>query len=188
MEGLTIKQQNGFTYFVYDKPRENSEEKTVIIGENREDELRNVIGYNCIYRYVIKTGCWQRFPVEYSNLVFNVVQTSKYHEQLVARIKPLGQQFSDLEQLSNQNKLLLPSISKEEHIDLSSLTILEDVVDYDSRSKFNGLSPPPIAPRRSRQNSTCSTQSSVRCASFVPPAAAPVRRRRVIKSILSHVQ
>jgi hypothetical protein len=34
-----------------------------------------------------------------------------------------------------------------------------------SRTKFSGLSPPPVAPRRSRQNSACSTQSSVRYAS-----------------------
>ncbi|CAF1548398.1 unnamed protein product, partial [Adineta steineri] len=138
----------------------------------------NVIGYNCIYRYDITTGCWERFPVEYSNLVYNVVRISNYNEQMVTRIKPLDQQFFDLEQFSNQNKLTLPSISKEEHIP-------EDVVDYGSRSEFNGLVPPPFAPRRSRQNSTC----SVRYASFVPPpAAAPVPRRRVIESILLHVQ
>jgi len=69
----------------------------------------------------------------------------------------------------------------EHGIDLSSLTIPEDdeqqkpvkdVVDYGlhafvtgSRSKFSGLAPPPVAPRRSRQNSACSTQSSVRYAS-----------------------
>lgn len=60
----------------------------------------------------------------------------------------------------------------------TSLTIPEDdeqqkdIVDYGfhsfitgSRSKFSGLAPPPVAPRRSRQNSTCSTQSSVRYAS-----------------------
>ncbi len=61
----------------------------------------------------------------------------------------------------------------------TSTTILEDdeqpqkdIVDYGfhglitgSRSKFSGLAPPPVAPRRSRQNSACSTQSSVRYAS-----------------------
>ncbi|CAF3971059.1 unnamed protein product, partial [Adineta steineri] len=63
--------------------------------------------------------------------------------------------------------------------------IPEDVVDYGSRSEFNDLVPPPVAPRRSRQNSAC----SVRYASFGPlPAAAPVRRCRVIESILLHVQ
>ncbi|CAF1451335.1 unnamed protein product [Adineta steineri] len=154
------------------------EHRTVIIGENREDKQGNVIGYNCIYRYDITTGCWQRYPVEYSNVLFNRIRISNYNEQMVIRIKPLDQQFSDLEQLSNQNKLPLPTISKEEHIP-------EDVVDYGSRSEFNGLVPPPFAPRRSRQNSAC----SVRYASFVPPpAAAPVRRRRVIESILLHVQ
>ncbi|CAF1024638.1 unnamed protein product [Adineta steineri] len=151
--------------------------KTVIIGENREDKQRNVIGYNCIYRYDITTGCWQRFPAEYSNLVFNRVRVSNYQEQLVTVIKPLHEQFSDLEQLSNQNKLTLPSISKEERIP-------EDIVDYGSRSELNSLAPPPVASRRSRQNSTC----SVRYASFVPLAAAPVRRRCVIESILLHVQ
>ncbi|CAF3947871.1 unnamed protein product [Adineta steineri] len=122
MEGLTIKQQNGFTYFVYDKPQENSEQRTVIIGENREDKQGNVIGYNCIYRYDITIGY--------------------------------------LEQLSNQNKLTLPSISKEEHIP-------EDVIDYGSRSEFNDLAPPLVAPRRSRQNSACSicSTSSSTCSS-----------------------
>jgi hypothetical protein len=60
----------------------------------------------------------------------------------------------------------------------TSLTIPEDgipqndVADYGfhsfmtgSRPKFSGLAPPPVAPRRSRQNSACSTQSSVRYAS-----------------------
>ncbi|CAF1225432.1 unnamed protein product [Adineta steineri] len=74
------------------------------------------------------------------------------------------QQNNDLEQLSNQNKLTLPSISKEKHIP-------EDVVDYGSRSELNGLAPPLVAPRR-----------------IPPPASAPVRRRRVIQSILLHVQ
>ena len=48
----------------------------------------------------------------------------------------------------------------------------KDTVDYGfhslitgSRPKFTGLMPPPVAPRRSRQNSACSTQSSVRYAS-----------------------
>jgi hypothetical protein len=48
----------------------------------------------------------------------------------------------------------------------------KDIVDYGfhsfmtgSRPKFSGLAPPPVAPRRSRQNSACSTQSSVRYAS-----------------------
>lgn len=47
-----------------------------------------------------------------------------------------------------------------------------DTIDYGlcsfitgSRPKFTGLIPPPVAPRRSRQNSACSTQSSVRYAS-----------------------
>jgi len=82
-----------------------------------------------------------------------------------------------------------------------SLTIPEDdeqqkdIVDYGfhsfitgSRSKFSGLVPPPVAPRRSRQNSACSTQSSVRYASFVPPPTAPVRQRRVIASINLYVE
>ncbi|CAF4416362.1 unnamed protein product, partial [Adineta steineri] len=70
---------------------------------------------------------------------------------MVTRIKPLDQQFFDLEQLSNQNKRTLPSISKEEHIP-------EDVVDYGSRSKLNSLAAPPVAPRQSRQNSACSVR------------------------------
>jgi hypothetical protein len=38
----------------------------------------------------------------------------------------------------------------------------------DARPKSSGLVPPPVAPRRSRQNSACSTtQSSVRYASYV---------------------
>jgi len=51
--------------------------------------------------------------------------------------------------------------------------IIKDSIDYgfhefitNSRNnKFSGLAPPPVAPRRSRQNSACSTQSSVRYAS-----------------------
>lgn len=57
-----------------------------------------------------------------------------------------------------------------------------------SRSKYSSLYPPPVAPRRSRQNSACSTQSSVRYASFFPPPTAPIRRKRVVESILLHVQ
>ncbi|CAF4532905.1 unnamed protein product, partial [Rotaria magnacalcarata] len=70
----------------------------------------------------------------------------------------------------------------------------EDFVDYGlrsliagSRPKFSGLVPPPVAPRRSRQNSAFS-QSSVRYASFIPPPTAPIRRRRVIESIHLHVE
>jgi hypothetical protein len=70
------------------------------------------------------------------------------------------------------------------HHPSASLTILEDdeqqkstnylekdILDYgfhsfitSSRPKFSALAPPPVAPRRSRQNSACSTQSSVRYA------------------------
>ncbi|CAF4580382.1 unnamed protein product [Rotaria socialis] len=70
----------------------------------------------------------------------------------------------------------------------------EDFVDFGlhslitgSRPKFSGLVPPPVAPRRSRQNSAFS-QSSVRYASFIPPSTAPIRRRRVIESIHLHVE
>lgn len=89
-----------------------------------------------------------------------------------------------------------------QHIPKSSLAIpedddiIKDSLDYgfhgfitNSRNnKFSGLAPPPVAPRRSRQNSACSTQSSVRYASFMPPPSAPVRRRRVIESIIIYVQ
>ena len=64
------------------------------------------------------------------------------------------------------------------HQTSTSITIPEDdeqpkdYLDYGfhsfitgSRPKFSGLAPPPVAPRRSRQNSACSTQSSVRYAS-----------------------
>jgi len=77
----------------------------------------------------------------------------------------------------------------------SCQTLSKEVVDYGlrslingSRPKCSGLYPPPVAPRRSRQNSACSTQSSVRYASFFPPPTAPVRRRRVVESILLHIQ
>ncbi|CAF3575851.1 unnamed protein product [Adineta steineri] len=221
MEALTIKQQNEIYPLVnmfeetseqfdpnvdYDCLRKYDENNThfsmAIIVENRDDEQEHVIGYNCIYHYDthrvkleydIAIGCWKIFPEELSNILFNDIQTLKLNEQIELIIKRLDQQFFDLEQHLYQNKL--PSISKEEHIELSSLTIPEDVVDYGlhsfisgSRSKFSGLAPPPVAPRRSRQNSACSTQSSVRYASFVPPPTAPVRRRRVIESILLHVQ
>jgi len=95
----------------------------------------------------------------------------------------------EIDQIKNENnKMSMPtSIFKEEDrmkfnnnesIELTSLTIPEDdeqqkdIVDYGlhsfitgSRPKFSGLAPPPVAPRRSRQNSACSTQSSVRYAS-----------------------
>ena len=65
------------------------------------------------------------------------------------------------------------------HQPSTSLTIPEDdeqqkdITDYGfpafitgaRNNKFIGLAPPPVAPRRSRQNSACSTQSSVRYAS-----------------------
>ncbi|CAF4538214.1 unnamed protein product [Rotaria sp. Silwood2] len=72
--------------------------------------------------------------------------------------------------------------------------IEKDFVDYSlhslincSRPKFTGLAPPPVAPRRSRQNSAFS-QCSLRYASFIPPPTAPTRQRRVIESIHLDVQ
>ena len=44
---------------------------------------------------------------------------------------------------------------------------------HGSRSKYPCLAPP-VAPRRSRQNSACSTQSSVRYASYVPSLSLPL--------------
>jgi hypothetical protein len=95
----------------------------------------------------------------------------------------------EIDQIKNENKMpISASIFQEENgtkyinneltTHQTSLTIPEDdeqqkdIVDYGfhsyvtgSRSKFSGLAPPPVAPRRSRQNSACSTQSSVRYAS-----------------------
>ncbi len=81
----------------------------------------------------------------------------------------------EIDQIKNDNnQMSMPaSIALTSH-----LTIPEDdeqqkdIVDYGfqsfitgNRSKFSGLAPPPVAPRRSRQNSACSTQSSIRYAS-----------------------
>jgi hypothetical protein len=44
---------------------------------------------------------------------------------------------------------------------------IDDVHSFitDSHSNLRDIAPPPVAPRRSRQNSTCSTQSSAQYAS-----------------------
>lgn len=67
-----------------------------------------------------------------------------------------------LELTSHQRSLTIPEDDEQQ----------KDIVDYGfhslvtgNRPKFSGLAPPPVAPRRSRQNSACSTQSSVRYAS-----------------------
>lgn len=66
-------------------------------------------------------------------------------------------------------RLIIPEDDEDEK---SSSNVSKDVLDYGYRSLLNGsrlkssgLHPPPVAPRRSRQNSACSTQSSVRYAS-----------------------
>jgi hypothetical protein len=48
-------------------------------------------------------------------------------------------------------------VNRENHVD-------DDIRSFitDSHPKSSGAVPPPVAPRRSRQNSACSTQSSVR--------------------------
>jgi len=152
------------------------------------------------------------------NSIFYDIQFLTLDQQIQIIIKRCDQHFYEIDRIKNErqyeNKLLISaSTFKEEngikyvnneltsHQTSMSLTIPEDdeqqkdIVDYGfhsfitgSRSKFSGLPPPPVAPRRSRQNSACSTQSSVRYASFFPPPTAPIRRRRVISSILLHVQ
>jgi hypothetical protein len=67
-----------------------------------------------------------------------------------------------IELTTHQTSLMIPEDDEKQ----------KDIVDYGFHSfvtgyrpKFSGLAPPPVAPRRSRQNSACSTQSSVRYAS-----------------------
>jgi len=78
----------------------------------------------------------------------------------------------------NKNKTSIPSsvLKKGNQLFLhqtpTTLTIHEDVeqqqkdeVNDNLHSSFSNSAPPPVAPRLSRQNSACSTQSSVRYAS-----------------------
>jgi hypothetical protein len=58
--------------------------------------------------------------------------------------------------------------TEEEDSNSSEKDVFDDVFYSsiaDSRPKFSDQTPPPVAPRHSRQNSGCSTQSSVRYAS-----------------------
>jgi hypothetical protein len=79
--------------------------------------------------------------------------------------------FKENKQLTlHQTPLAIPE--DDEQLQKSINDLEKDVVDFGfhsfvtgSRPKFSGLAPPPVAPRRSRQNSACSTQSSVRYAS-----------------------
>jgi hypothetical protein len=155
-----------------------------IIFEKQEEQQEQPIGYNCIYHYKlhkiqlefnIKNSLWKIISIEYFdeklNSIFDDIQFFTLDQQIEIIIKRLDQYFSCLEidEIKNELTSYQPS---------TSLTIPEDdeqqkdIVDYGfhsfitgSRSKFSGLQPPPVAPRRSRQNSACSTQSSVRYAS-----------------------
>ena len=82
--------------------------------------------------------------------------------------------FKEEDGIKYNNKELIPlqQILTSATIPEDDEQIQKDIVDFGfhgfvtgSRSKFSGLAPPPVAPRRSRQNSACSTQSSVRYAS-----------------------
>ena len=126
--------------------------------------------------------------------IFDDVQFFTLDRQVQIIIKRLDQHFHRECKLRYSSSIEISiSIFKEEnaiellnhepvqfisHQASTSLTIPEDdeqqkdIVDYGfhsiisgSRPKFTGLAPPPVAPRRSRQNSACSTQSSVRYAS-----------------------
>lgn len=87
-------------------------------------------------------------------------------------------EMDQMEKVKRNNSNTSPSSTVLRKENQTSSTIPEDgqqqkdIVNHgfhstmtDSRSKFSGLAPPPVAPRRSRQNSVCSTQSSVRYAS-----------------------
>ncbi|CAF1444133.1 unnamed protein product, partial [Adineta steineri] len=165
-----------------------------IIIENREAEQKHVTGYKCVYGYDN-----YRVKLEYD------IRTGRFNEQIETIIKRLNQQFFVLiyfEIFSPFfNQTIQPSTTQQNEVNPLVNIVQENSeqlypnVDYDlyssvcgSRSDVNSLAPPSTAPRRSRQNSACSTQSSVRYVSSFPLPSAPVRQRRVIESILLHVQ
>ncbi|CAF4980296.1 unnamed protein product [Rotaria sp. Silwood1] len=101
---------------------------------------------------------------------------------------------NDLIELTLHETSTTSIICEDDEQQKSKNDLEKDFVDYGlhslitgSRSKFTNLVPPPVAPRRSRQNSAFS-QCSVRYASFLPPPTAPIRQRRVIESIILKVQ
>jgi len=185
-----------------------------IILENQEGEQERAVGYNCIYRYRIHrvkleynitNGIWEIIPREsygeeeqildsVLDDIRSLLQALPLDQQIQIIIKRYDKYFDEIDQeRNNQPSTSLTIPEDDEQLQKSTNHLEKDVVDYGfhsfitgSRSKFSGLAPPPVAPRRSRQNSACSTQSSVRYASFTP--TAPVRRRRVIESIHLHVQ
>ncbi|CAF4148652.1 unnamed protein product, partial [Adineta steineri] len=189
-----------------------------IIIENREAEQKHVTGYKCVYgydnyrvklEYDIRTGRWKIIPQQLSDILFHDIQTLGFNEQIETIIKRLNQQFFVLiyfEIFSPFfNQTIQPSTTQQNEVNPLVNIVQENSeqlypnVDYDlyssvcgSRSDVNSLAPPSTAPRRSRQNSACSTQSSVRYLLKIyrsfPLPSAPVRQRRVIESILLHVQ
>jgi hypothetical protein len=87
------------------------------------------------------------------------------------RIKYVNNECIELPVHQLSTSLAIPE-DDEQSTQKSPHHLEKDVVDYGlhsfmtgTRSKFSALAPPPVAPRRSRQNSACSTQSSVRYAS-----------------------
>ncbi|CAF3848859.1 unnamed protein product [Rotaria sordida] len=124
---------------------------------------------------------------EYENKI--LLSASIFKEE-----NPVKYVNNDLIELSLHETPKSLIICEDDEQQQSQIDLKKDFVDYGfhslitgSRSKFSGLAPPPVAPRRSRQNSAFS-QCSVRYASFIPPPTAPIRQRRVIESILLHVQ
>jgi hypothetical protein len=93
----------------YDCLRRYDENNThfsmAIILENREGEQERAIGYDCIYRfdihrvkleYDIASGLWKTIPEEFSNILFNDIQSLSLDEQIQIIIIRLDQQFFGL--------------------------------------------------------------------------------------------
>lgn len=127
---------------------------------------------NCPSRYELqriklqfdtKTELWKMIPLESDgdgeeenfNCIFDDLQCVALDQQIENILQRYNQHsLGELRDVIKENPTTIPiAIPEEDEQE-------KDTIDYSFNSR-----PPPIAPRRSRQNSVCSTQSSVRYAS-----------------------
>ena len=123
-------------------------------------------------QFDIQTELWKMIPLESDgeDEHFDDLRCVHFDQQIENILQRYNQhspsQTIAIDQIKSDHSTSLPiAIPEDDEQE-------KDTIDYDlhslitnSRARATGVIPPPIAPRRSRQNSACSTQSSVRYAS-----------------------